>query len=150
MKKINISFPQYQFRIERRNSIEYIFDSLRKKFVALTPEEYVRQTLIKYLIQEKQYSRSFIAVEMAINFNSMIKRCDVVVFNKDGKPWLIAECKAPSVKITQKTFDQVARYNLTLKVNYLLVTNGHEIYCCKIDFDKNSFTMLDDIPSQVL
>jgi hypothetical protein len=146
MKKVNITFPQYQFRIERRNGTDYIFDGIRKKFVALTPEEHVRQTLIHYLIHDKNYPRSRIAVEMTIKFNTLIKRCDVVVFDKGGKPFLIAECKAPAVKITQNTFDQVARYNLTLKVNYLLVTNGHEVYCCKIDFDNKSFEMLEEIP----
>jgi hypothetical protein len=146
MKKVNIAFPQYQFRTENRNGIDYIFDNIRKKFVSFTPEEHVRQTLIHYLIHDKNYPRSRIAVEMTIKFNNMIKRCDVVVFDKDGKPWLVAECKAPSVKITQNTFDQIARYNLTLKVNYLLVTNGHEVYCCKINFGNNSFEMLEEIP----
>ncbi len=146
MKKVNITFPQYAFRMERRNGVDYIFDIIRKKFVALTPEEQVRQTLIHSLIHYKNYPRSRIAVEMTISFNTMVKRCDVVVFDKDGKPCLIAECKAPSVKITQKVFDQIARYNLALKVNYLLVTNGHEVYCCKIDFENKTFEMMEEIP----
>jgi hypothetical protein len=146
MKKVNITFPQYEFRIEHRNGVDYIFDIIRKKFVTLTPEEHVRQTLIHYLVHHRNFSRSLTAVEMTITLNDMVKRCDVVVFDKDGKPSLIAECKAPSVKITQKVFDQVARYNLTLKVNYLLVTNGLEVYCCKIDFENKTFEMMDDIP----
>lgn len=147
MKKVDIIFPQYEFKIERQEGVNHIFDALRKKFVALTPEEHVRQTLLNYLIHDTNYPRSRIAVEMTIKYNTLVKRCDIVVFDKDGKPWLIAECKAPTVKITQKTFDQIARYNLTLKVNYLLVTNGLEVYCCRIDFATSKFEMLEGLPT---
>ena len=98
------------------------------------------------LIEEKQVPRSLMVVEMSLTFNEMQKRCDIAVFNRDLKPVLIAECKAPSVKITQDSFDQIARYNMALKVNYLLVSNGGTHYCCKINHEKRTYKYLDDLP----
>ena len=114
--------------------------------MALTPEEWVRQNFIRYLIHEKQFPASLIAIEMALKYNRMQKRGDVVVYDKSGKPLLIVECKAPNVKITQNAFDQVARYNMALKVKYLVVTNGLTHYCCSMDYPRKSYEFLDGIP----
>ena len=123
-----------------------IFDVIRKKFVPLTPEERVRQYWLHYLIAEKKYPRSLIAVEMSLQVNQLAKRCDIVVFDKHGSPVLIVECKAPEVKILQKVFDQIARYNLALRVKYLVVSNGSEHHCCEIDFEKKKYFFLDSLP----
>lgn len=144
---MNIQFPKYDFRLKKEKEQEFIFDNIRKKFVALTPEEWVRQHWIHFLIREKKYPRSMIAVEMSLKVNRLSKRCDLVVFGKSGQPVMIVECKAPEVKLTQKVFNQIARYNLTLKVKYLLVSNGAATLCSKINFKKKSFELLEEIPS---
>src|SRR5262249_54832795 len=124
-----------------------IFDIIRKKFVALTPEEWVRQHWLHYLIEEGKYPRSLIVPEMKIVLNDLSKRCDVVVHDRSGNPFLIVECKSPDVKISQKVFDQVARYNLTLKVKYLIVSNGTQHYGCKIDFEKMNYAFIENLPA---
>lgn len=125
-----------------------IFDEIRKKFVVLTPEEWVRSHVVQFLIKEKTYSKSLINVERQLKVNDIIKRYDVVVFNKDGSIFLIVECKAPSVPITQQTFDQIARYNLALNASYLMVTNGLEHYYCQMDFESQRYIFLKEIPSK--
>ncbi len=124
-----------------------IFDVVRKRFVALTPEEWVRQHIIHYLLEDKKTSRSLLAVEKMLMLNGLSKRTDIVVYNNQGLPQMIVECKAPSVKITQAVFDQAARYNLTLRVKYLLMTNGTDSYCCEVDWEKESFKFLKELPS---
>ncbi len=123
-----------------------IFDVVRKKFVRLTDEEWVRQNCISYLINEKLCPTSLIAVEKELTLHSMKRRTDIVVYDNKGMPLLIVECKAPSVKISPEVFDQAARYNLTLKVNYLMVTNGLQHYCCFIDHQKQSYAFVEEIP----
>ena len=144
MLKLNL--PTYSFKIKSIGEKKQIFDEIRKKYVALTPEEWVRQNFIRYLIHEKQFPASLIAIEMALQYNRMKKRGDVVVYDTSGKPVVIVECKAPDVKITQNAFDQVARYNMTLKVKYLVVTNGLIHYCCSMDYEKKSYEFLNEIP----
>ena len=144
MKKLN--FPSYQFKIKSENNRKQIFDDIRKKYVRLTPEEWVRQHLAKHLIIEKKYPAGLIAIEAGLNYNGLKKRSDLVAYNNQGKPILIAECKAPNIKLTQSTFDQAAIYNMSLKVNYLLITNGLEHYCCSIDHKKKEFYFLSEIP----
>lgn len=143
MEKLNL--PEYSFQLRDSNRPE-IFDSLRRKFVALTPEEWVRQNFIQYLIQEKKFPSGLISVEKELVFNSMKRRTDIVVYDKNAKPLLIVECKASSVSISQLTFDQIARYNMVLKVKYLLVTNGISHYCCIMDYQQNSYSFLKEIP----
>jgi hypothetical protein len=123
-----------------------IFDNLRKKYMVLTPEEWVRQHFVQFLIQEKKYPVSLIALEKQLTINNRKKRTDILVFNKEGSPEIIVECKAPKIKITQATFDQIARYNLKLKANFLIVTNGLEHFYCKMDFEKETYIFLQDIP----
>lgn len=144
---IKLNFPDYQFRLSTKDDKSMIFDGVRKKFVRLTDEEWVRQHCISYLINEKKCPASLLAIEKELSVNTMRKRTDIVVYYKEGKPLLIVECKAPSVKISEEVFEQAARYNLTLKVNYLMVTNGLQHYCCSIDHQQQSFTFLKEIPS---
>ena len=144
MDKLNL--PDYEFRIFTRDDQTYIFDPFRKKNVILTPEEWVRQNFLQYLLKEKNYPESLISVEMGFRLNKLIKRGDIVVFNRQGNPLLLIECKAPSVKISQKAFNQIARYNMTMKVGFLIVTNGLKHYCCKLDFKAKSFHYLTEIP----
>ena len=123
-----------------------IFDEIRKKFVILTPEEWVRQHVVRYLLEEKKYSKSYINVEKMITINGMTKRYDIVVFHPDGSIFVLIECKAPEVPITQITFDQIARYNMVLHANYLMVTNGLHHYFCQMDFENEQYNFLRDLP----
>lgn len=142
----NLNLPQYNFRIRETAQKKEIFDRIRKKWVALTPEEWVRQNFLMYLISEKNYPESLMAVEAGFKLYKRKKRSDIVVYNNQGEPVLIVECKAPEVKINQDVFDQVARYNMALKVNYLIVTNGLEHYCCYLVYEKNSYHFFKKIP----
>lgn len=123
-----------------------IFDKLRKKYMVLTPEEWVRQHYVSFLIEEKNYPTSLIAIEKQLTINNRKKRTDILVFNKNGEPEIIVECKAPQIKITQDTFDQIARYNLKLKATFLIVTNGLEHFYCKMDFKNETYIFLKEIP----
>ena len=125
----------------------YIFDLVRKKYLLLTPEEWVRQNFIQYLNKEKKYPLGLMGVEQMVKYNSLKTRADIVMYNTEGKANIIVECKAPDVKITQDTFNQIAKYNSQLKVKYLLVTNGMNHYCCKMDYESNRITFLEEIPS---
>ena len=142
----NLNLPGIDLRI--RNSVEKreVFDVIRKKFVSLTQEEWVRQHFLHYLINQKNVPASLIGVEKQIKFNRLKKRFDIVVFGKRGNPILIVECKAPEVSISQDVFHQIALYNMTLKVSYLLVTNGLEHFACYIDHDKSTYSFLKEIP----
>jgi type I site-specific restriction endonuclease len=145
MQELNL--PKYQFRFKEAAEKIHIFDAFRKKYVLLTPEEWVRQNFLQYLVTEKKYPLSLIAVEAGLKYNQMQKRADVLVYDKQGQPFLLVECKAPEVKISQDTFDQVARYNMIFKVNYLVVTNGLDHFCCKMDYSDNSYRFLAEIPA---
>ena len=144
MEKLNL--PTYSFNIKLIEQRKYIFDFIRKKFVILTPEEWVRQNFLKYLVEEKNFPASLIAVEKELKLNSLSKRTDAVVYDRKGNPFLIVECKATSVKIDQKVFDQIARYNMKLEVDFLVVTNGLEHYCCKLDYENQKYSFLKEIP----
>ena len=129
----NLNFPSYKFRIKNSENNTHIFDVIRKKFVVLQPEEWVRQHCIQFLINEKNFPVSLINVEKVVQINGLNKRYDIVVYNSDGSIYLIVECKAPRVKISQSAFDQIARYNLALKASCLMVTNGLNHYFCTMD-----------------
>ena len=141
-----LNLPTYKFRIKSSENKYVIFDIVRKKYVILSPEEWVRQNFIHYLIEEKKYPISLISVEKKITINKLSKRTDILVFNTEGMPYIIVECKAPSVKITQEAFDQIARYNLKLQADYLIVTNGLEHFYCAIDDKNERYIFLDNIP----
>lgn len=142
-----LNFPSYTFRFKNSENKVAIFDEIRKKFVILTPEEWVRQHVIRYLLEEKKYSKSYINVEKTISINGLTKRYDVVVFKPDGRIFLLVECKAPEVTISQNTFDQIARYNLTLESEYLMVTNGLNHYFCQTDFENERYHFLRELPN---
>jgi hypothetical protein len=144
MKTLNL--PAYNFKVKDQDGIRFIFDPLRKKYVVLTPEEWVRQNFIQFLIQDKKYPASLIAVEIGLKYNQLQKRADVLIYNKQGQPYLMIECKAPEVKISQETFHQIAAYNMSFKVNYLVVTNGMDHFCCKMDYTENTYQFLQMIP----
>ena len=143
----NLNFPTYSFRFKNSENNTHIFDVIRKKFVVLQPEEWVRQHCIQYLIQEKNYPISLINVEKVVLINGLKKRYDIVVFNPNGSLALVVECKAPEIKITQATFDQIARYNLTLKAPFLMVTNGLNHYFCTMNHNLESFEFLESLPN---
>jgi len=145
MKRLNL--PEYDFktRINESGKTE-IFDYVRKKYLLQTPEEWVRQNFIRYLITEKSYPSSLILIEKGLNIHQMKRRFDAVVYTNSGKPAMLIEFKAPQVKINQKVFQQIANYNLQLRVKYLLVSNGLNHYCCEMDYLKQSFIFLNNIP----
>lgn len=145
MQKLN--FPNYSFRFKNSENKTYIFDVIRKKFLLLTPEEWVRQHVVNFLIEEMNYPKSFINVEKLVKVNGINKRYDVVVFRNDGSIFLLVECKAPEVNITQQTFDQIAQYNLVLKAENLMVTNGLNHYFCQMDFENEQYIFLKELPS---
>jgi len=142
----NLNFPVYDFRYTERENKKYIFDIIRKKYVLLTPEEWVRQNFIRYLLEEKGYIQSLVRVEMFFKLNRLSKRADIALFDRNGKPKVLVECKSPKVAISQVVFEQVARYNLSFKVDFLVVTNGMQHFCCKMDYEKKSYTFLKEIP----
>jgi len=141
-----LNFPSYKFRLKNSENKTLIFDEIRKKFVVLQPEEWVRQHCIKYLIEEKNYPKSLINVEKTLLLNGLKKRYDIVIFNPDGSIFLIVECKSFKIRVTQETFDQIARYNLALQSQYLMITNGLSHYYCFIDFNNKSYQFLKEIP----
>ncbi len=143
---INLNLPKYSFRIKNKENKLYIFDMIRKKNIILTPEEWVRQNFIQFLINEKKYPKSLIAVEKQLRVNNVVKRTDILIFNKSGVPYIIVECKSSNVKITQDTFDQIARYNLKLNAIYLIVTNGLQHFYCKMDHQKMKYVFLKEVP----
>lgn len=143
---VKLNFPTYSFRFKNSENKVSIFDEIRKKFIILTPEEWVRQHVVRFLLEEKKYSKSFINVEKTIKINGLTKRYDVVVFNPDGSIFLLIECKSTDVSISQATFDQIARYNMTLKADYLMVTNGLNHYFCSMDFENEKYTFLRELP----
>lgn len=144
MHKLN--FPTYQFRFKNSENKVLIFDIIRKKFVVLQPEEWVRQNCVHFLVDEKKYPKSLINVEKELKVNGLSKRYDIIVFKPNGDIHLIIECKAPKIEINQKVFDQIARYNLTLNADYLMVTNGLNHYYCQMDFENEKYQFLKDIP----
>jgi predicted type IV restriction endonuclease len=145
MQKLN--FPSYIFRFKNSENKVSIFDEIRKKFIILTPEEWVRQHVVQYLMMEKKYPKSLINVEKVLKVNGLRKRYDIVVYNPDGTIYILVECKAPEVKISQATFDQIARYNMTMNAQYLTVTNGLNHYFCQMDFENEKYEFLRELPN---
>ena len=144
---LELNLPSFDINVKKIGGKLSILDPLRRKFVALTPEEWVRQHFVNFLLREKGYPAALIANEIQIDLNKMKKRCDSVVYNRDLSPLMIIEYKAPDVDITQQVFDQIVRYNIVLKVKYLIVSNGLNHYCCIMNYDKQSFNYLSDIPN---
>jgi hypothetical protein len=141
-----LNFPHYSFRLKASENKTLIFDIVRKKYVVLTPEEWVRQHVIHFLHFEKKYPLSLMAVEKQLKINSLTRRTDLVIYNREGKPYIVVECKAPSVAISQATFDQIARYNLELEAHFLMVSNGLNHYHCIMDHANQSYVFLQELP----
>jgi hypothetical protein len=141
-----LNLPSYNFNIKKNKDKLLILDSQRKRFVTLTPEEWVRQNFIQFLILDKNYPGALIAVESQLEINGMKKRCDAIIYNREGQPLIIVEFKSPSIAISQKTFDQAAVYNSKLNVTYFMISNGIEHYFCRIDKQKMSYDFFPEIP----
>lgn len=134
-------------KVKRGDNILKVFDPLRRKYVALTPEEFVRQHFVNWLITGLNYPPSLTANEIGIELNGTKRRCDTVVFNPDGSPLIIVEYKAPNVGISQKVFDQIVRYNMVLRARYLIVSNGMRHFCCVVDYAANTYHFIPEIPN---
>lgn len=143
----DLNLPAYDYKIRSANGKKEIYDVLRHKFVALTPEEWVRQHFTNFLIKEKGFPAGRMVLEAYIPYNGRKKRCDTVVYDEFLKPLVIVEYKAPQVEITQKVFDQITAYNFALHVNYLIVSNGLKHFCCRMDYEKHHVVFLQDIPN---
>ena len=142
---LKLEFPNYTFKIRNNGNGDYIFDENRKKYIKLTKEEWVRQNCVKFLINEKNFPSVLINIEKTIKINKLAKRYDIVVYKPDGGIKLLVECKSPEIKINQKTFDQIAIYNMNLKSELLMVTNGLRHYYCEINYNNKCYTFLKDI-----
>ncbi len=143
---MELNLPKYEFRTKNKDNQLYILDSIRKKYYVLTPEEWVRQNFVHFLINEKGYPKGRIGIEIPVKINGMTKRADILFYDLKGNPEIIIECKRPSVSITQDTFDQIARYNMVLKAKTLIVTNGIDHYCCEMDHENMRYYFLEDVP----
>ena len=144
MLKLNL--PDFQFNIKKKKNDFFIFDDLRRRFVALTPEEWVRQNFVRFLIDHKKFPAALMGNEVSLVQNGIRRRCDTLVSDRHGEPLAIVEYKAPSVQLTQAVFDQIVRYNMVLRARYLIVSNGIVHYCCSIDYIQNSYAFLENIP----
>lgn len=142
-----LELPPYPFKIIDKNGQLTLFDELRKKHIIITPEEWVRQHFVQYLINQKKYPKTLIKLEGGLRMNGMAKRTDIVAFNPAGGKILMVECKAPSVAINQKVFDQIARYNMTHRVGLLAVSNGLQHYYCRIDFENGAYKFIEELPA---
>ena len=141
-----LNLPQYEIKIGEKDGKRTIFDFLRRKYVALTPEEWVRQHFTHYLTEHKGYPKGLMGNEVELHVGDKRLRCDTVLYHQSSQPRMIIEYKAPNIQIQQKTFDQISVYNLLLHVDYLIVSNGLQHYCCKMDYDNQKYLFLQDIP----
>ncbi len=143
---LSLNLPPYATKIAVRDGKNTIWDIIRRKYVALTPEEWVRQHFVHFLIGHKGYPASLLANEVALTLNGTSRRCDTVLYDRTLSPRMIIEYKAPHIPITQKVFDQIGRYNLVFHVDYLIVSNGLSHYCCRMDYEHQSYEFLTDVP----
>lgn len=144
---LQLNLPASQFRIKQVENTYYIFDRFRKKYVKLTPEEWVRQHFLVFLIEHKEFPEALLAVEQQLNVNDMKKRCDAVFYDLQAQPQIIIELKAPNIPISQAVFDQVAVYNSKLNVEYFMVSNGLEHYCCRVNIETASYDFFEEMPT---
>lgn len=146
-KMYRLNLPQYEIKITKRNGKPFILDSLRRKYVSLTPEEWVRQHFVHFLIEHKGYPPSLLTNEVEFRVGDKRLRCDSVLYNREAQPVMIIEYKAPTISLTQRVFDQISVYNMLLHVDYLVISNGLQHYCCRMDYENNTYTFLTDIPN---
>jgi hypothetical protein len=149
MSNIPINYLQFQHKLNFRQSGQQrlIHDPIRRKYLVQTPEETVRQLTVQYLMEAKGYPKNRISIEKMLTIHELTRRFDILVFEKEMQPLLLVECKAPAVRLSQATFRQIALYNLPINARYLLVTNGIDTYCCRMDYEAASFTFLEDVPA---
>lgn len=145
MKELNL--PSYDVKVRGTREKPEIFDFLRHKYVALTPEEWVRQHFTHWLIHEKGYPKGLLGNEIALKCGDKTLRCDSILYDKAARPQMIIEYKAPTVSLTQRVFNQISSYNLLLHVDYLIVSNGLQHYCCRMDYEHQSYEFLQDVPA---
>ena len=143
----SLNLPDYQLKLIHTEKGTSVFDIIRKKYINFSPEEEVRQRFIHFLINNKKYPKGLLAVEVQLKILNLVKRADIILYNKTGGAEVIVECKAPEININQNTFDQIARYNMNFKAKYLIVTNGMKHFCCKPDYALKTYEYLKDIPN---
>ncbi len=141
-----LNLPSYNHKLKKINDKLCIWDIIRKKNIVLTPEEWVRQHFVHHLINEHQYPKSLIKLESSLDYNKRLKRTDIQVFDRDGKLFMIVECKAPYIKLSQTVFAQAAQYNHVLKAQYLTITNGMIFHCCKTDWETKQMDFMETLP----
>ncbi len=141
-----LNLPTYFFRIKQGKEKKYIFDEIRRRYVVLTPEEWVRQHLVKYLVHVKHFPQLLISVEKGFSQLRRKQRYDLLIYDRNGQPLMIAECKAPAMEINQNAFDQASRYNVKHKAPYMLISNGRKHYCCQLNLDSKQYQFLQEIP----
>ena len=144
---VKLNLPSFNVELKRELDKLLIFDFLRKRYVVLTPEEWVRQHFIHYLISHLQYPKALIRLEGGLTFNTLPKRSDIVIFSREGTPWMVVECKAPDVKLSARTIGQASVYNHSLKAKYVVITNGMKHICCEIDWINSSTVVMDAMPA---
>jgi hypothetical protein len=144
---VTLNLPVFEFKFKDEDGKRFIFDKIRHKYLLLSPEEWVRQNFIRYLVENKEYPSSLIALEMPFSLNDTNLRSDIVIYNKQGKIIVLVECKSPQVSLSQKVFDQAAGYNLKLNSEILIITNGMSHYCCRLDYKNRKWVFLSDIPN---
>lgn len=142
----NLNLPPYDYKLRKVDEKIYIYDILRRKYIVLTPEEWVRQHFVHFLINHHQYPKSLIKLESSLKYNTLLKRTDIQVYGRDGNLMMIVECKAPYIKLTQNVFSQAAEYNQVLKAEYLTITNGMIYHCCKTNWENMNLEFLKDLP----
>ena len=147
MKMPHLNLPKVALKTKSVEGTIQVFDVIRKKYFVLTPEEWVRQHFIHYLNNEKHYPMGLMGVEKMVKYNALKTRADIILYTTEGKAKIIVECKAANVKITQDTFNQIAKYNFKLKVPFLVVTNGMQHFCCRMDYENNSISFLEEVPA---
>ncbi len=145
MEQLNL--PLYKFKIKSTSKGDEIWDEWRKRYILLTPEEWVRQNFARYMMEKMFVPAGRLAVEISLKVYRLNKRADIIVYGEHGQPLVVVECKAPSIALTQDTFDQVARYNISLKAPVLIVTNGLDHYCCAVDFESKAIRFLEEFPA---
>ncbi len=145
-KMIRLNLPEYEINVVERDGKRMIFDFLRRKYVALTPEEWVRQHFTHFLVSQKGYPKMLLANEAQLQIGDKHLRCDTVLYNKEMQPLMIVEYKAPQIQLQQKTFDQIAAYNLLLHADFLVVSNGLQHYCCQMVYEQRTYRFLTEIP----
>lgn len=146
MANENLNLPRAELKVVEREGKRFVWDILRRRYVRLTPEEWVRQLFVHFLIDHKHYPTSVIGNEVSIHLYGTSKRCDSVVYDDCARPLMIIEYKAPEVEITQRVFEQIGRYNIRLRVRWLVVSNGLQHFCCRVDYENNRFEYVADIP----